>query len=270
MGTGSVESALLRDRTIVGVALVGIILLSWAYILAGAGMGMSPLHMSGFPTAMPMSDPMAAMQPVPWTAGYALLVFAMWWLMMVAMMLPSAAPMIFLFAAVTRKRNRVGEPYMDTGLFVAGYLTVWGAFGVLAVTLQWQLDRIVLLSPMMVTTSVVLGGLLLVGAGLWQFTPLKHACLRYCRSPLTFLSRHWRDGPIGAFRMGVRHGTYCLGCCWMLMLVLFYGGIMNIYWIAGLAVLILVEKMTPPGPRVGSLIGVIFMAWGALLLAGLI
>jgi predicted metal-binding membrane protein len=156
------------------------------------------------------------------------------------------------------------------GLFVAGYLTVWGAFGVLAVTLQWQLDRIVLLSPMMVTTRVVLGGLLLVGAGLWQFTPLKHACLRYCRSPLAFLSRHWRDGLIGAFRMGVRHGMYCLGCCWMLMLMLFYGGIMNIYWIAGLAVLILVEKMTPPGPRVGSLIGVIFMAWGALLLVGLI
>jgi predicted metal-binding membrane protein len=260
---------LLRDRTIVGVVLVCVVVLSWAYILAGAGIGMSPLAMSGLPTAMPMGDPMTAMQPVPWTGRYALLVFAMWWLMMVAMMLPSAAPMILLFAALARRRNRVGAQYMDTGLFVIAYLIVWGAFAVFAVVLQWQLERVVLLSPMMVTTSLVLGALLLIGAGLWQFTPLKHACLRYCRSPVLFLSRHWSDGPIGAFRMGVRHGMYCLGCCWMLMLLLFYGGVMNVYWIAGLAVLILVEKITSPGPHVGSLIGVVFMTWGALLLIGL-
>jgi predicted metal-binding membrane protein len=288
MGTGSLESVLQRDRTIVGGVLAGIVLLSWIYILAGAGTGMPALHMSGLPTAMsigtpmaampmgtpmtamPMSTAMAAMQPIPWTVGYALLMFVMWWLMMLATMLPSAAPMILLFAALTRKRRERGTPYTGTGLFGFGYLAVWGGFSILAVSLQWQLDRIALLSPMMVTTSLVLGAFLLVGAGVWQFTPLKHACLRHCRSPAEFLTRHWRDGRAGAFLIGVRHGAYCLGCCWMLMLLLFYGGIMNIYWIASLAILVLVEKITSPGHWVSSAIGVALILWGTTLLAGLI
>ena len=140
---------------------------------------------------------------------------------------------------------------------------------VLAVALQWQLDRIALLSPVMATTSMVLGALLLIGAGIWQFTPLKHACLRHCRSPAEFLARHWRDGHAGTFLIGVRHGAYCLGCCWMLMLLLFYGGIMNIYWIAGLGILVLVGT-TSPGHWVSSAIGVAFILWGGTLLAGLI
>jgi predicted metal-binding membrane protein len=288
MGTGSLEAVLQRDRTIVGVALAGMVLLSWAYILAGAGTGTLALEMSGLPTAIRMSDPitampmgapmaampmgasMAVMQPIPWTIGYGLLIFAMWWLMMLATMLPSAAPMILLFAALTRKRLERRAPYTGTGLFVCGYLAVWGGFSVLAVSLQWQLDRIALLSPTMVTTSLALGALLLIGAGVWQFTPLKHACLRHCRSPAEFLTGHWRDGKAGAFLIGVRHGTYCLGCCWILMLLLFYGGIMNIYWIAGLAILVLIEKITSPGHWISSAIGVTFIVWGGTLLAGLI
>jgi predicted metal-binding membrane protein len=270
MRTGPLESVLRRDRSIVGGALAGLVFLSWTYILVGAGTGMRALHMSGLPTAIRISSPMAALQPMPWSAGYALLIFLMWWLMMVAMMLPSAAPMILLFAAVRRKRHEAGAPYMGTGLFGSGYLAVWGGFSVIAVTLQWQLEGIALLSPMMLTTSMALGALLLIGAGVWQFTPLKHACLRHCRSPAEFLTHHWRNGRAGAFHMGIRHGAYCLGCCWMMMLLLFYGGIMNIYWIAGLSTLVLVEKITPLRHWVTGLIGVTLIIWGGTLLAHLI
>ena len=269
MSTGSLESVLQRDRTIVGGALASMVLLSWTYILAGAGTGMQALHMSGLPTATRIS-PIAVLQPMPWTVAYSLVIFIMWWLMMVAMMLPSATPMILLFAALRRKRHEGGPPYMETGLFCSGYLAVWGGFSVIAVTLQWQLDGIALLSPMMLTTSMALGALLLIGAGVWQFTPLKHACLRHCRSPAEFLIQHWRKGRAGAFHMGIRHGAYCLGCCWMMMLLLFYGGIMNIYWIAGLSMLVLVEKITLLRPWVTSLIGVTLIIWGGTLLAHLI
>ena len=269
MRTGPLESVLRRDRTIVGGALAGMVLLSWTYILLGAGTGMAALPMSGLPSAMRMNSPIVALQPTPWTVGYLLVVFVMWWLMMIAMMLPSATPMILLFAALTRKRHDAGAPYIGTGLFGCGYLAVWSAFSVLAVTLQWQLDRLALLSPMMLTTSMALGALLLIGAGVWQFTPLKHACLRHCRLPAEFLTGHWRKGRAGAFQMGLCHGAYCLGCCWMMMLLLFYGGIMNIYWIAGLSVLVLVEKMTPLRHWVTNLIGVILIIWGGTLLAHL-
>lgn len=254
-----------RDRTIVVGALAGIVLLSWAYILGGAGTGSAALQMSGLPTAR-MSDQMAAMQPMPWTVGYAVLMFVMWWLMMLATMLPSAAPMILLFAALTRKQHEEDGPFRGTSLFALGYLAVWAGFSVLAVALQWQLGRIALLSPMMVTTSVAVGAVLLIGAGIWQLTPLKHACLRHCRASAEFLTLHWRKGQAGAVQMGVLHGAFCLGCCWMLMLLLFYGGIMNIYWIAGLATLIFVEKLAPLGHWVTSVIGVVLIVWGGTLL----
>lgn len=265
----SLEAILKRDRAMITVFLAGIVVLAWAYILAGAGTGMSALHMTALPTAMRVSGPMAAMEPMPWTAGYAALMIVMWWLMMAAMMLPSAAPMILLFAALTRKRQEAGAPYVPTGIFGAGYLAVWAGFSLLAVSLQWTLDGVALLSPLMVTTSLALGALLLIGAGAWQFTPLKQTCLRNCRSPAEFLTRHWRDAHVGAFRMGIAHGAYCLGCCWMLMLLLFYGGVMNIYWIAGLATLVLIEKAIPVGQWVSSLVGAALIGWGSGLLFGL-
>jgi predicted metal-binding membrane protein len=265
-GTSSLETFLKRDRSIVGWALAGFVILSWSYILLGGALGTPALQMSGFPTAPNVSDPMAAMQPVSWTAGYALLIFVMWWLMMLATMLPSAAPMVLLFAALTRKQDTSAAPYVGTGLFGSGYLLVWAGFSAVAVVLQWQLGRLAMLSPMMVTTSVTLGAILLIAAGIWQFTALKHACLRHCRAPAEFLTHHWRTGQAGAVLMGMQHGVYCLGCCWMLMLLLFYGGIMNLYWIAGLATVILFEKLAPFGTWIGSFVGLALIVWGGALL----
>jgi predicted metal-binding membrane protein len=201
--------------------------------------------------------------------------FGMWWLMMIAMMLPSAAPMVLLHAMVTRNGlppDHDAQPtassrqlVQTTTAFVAGYLVMWGAFSLLAVTAQWILQREGLLSPMMTSTSRLLGAGLLLAAGLWQLTPLKAVCLRRCRSPIGFLSMHWRTGTRGAFGMGVKHGAYCLGCCWFLMALLFFGGVMNLIWIAGLALIVLIEKLTPRGEVIGKVTGVLLIAWGAWL-----
>jgi len=297
-GDTALEALLKRDRLVVLCGLSGVIALSWAYILFGAGMEMTAIEMTrmstpaGFGPSMAtagdmatasggadlaagdnamsrvMDMAMAAMQPMAWTAATAVVMFFMWWIMMIAMMLPSAAPMILLFAAVNRKQREAGSPFVPAGIFAFGYLAVWGFFSVLAVIAQWGLERSELLSSMMVGTSVVLGGLLLIAAGIWQLTPLKHACLKHCRSPLHFLSHHWHKGRLGAFRMGVEHGAFCLGCCWFLMALLFYGGVMNLYWIVGLALFVLIEKAVPYGHGIGAVAGVGLLAWGGLLLAG--
>lgn len=211
---------------------------------------------------------MDMMSPMPWTPGYAMLMFTMWWIMMIAMMLPSAAPMILLFATINRKQREQKRPYIPTGIFAAGYVVVWGAFSIVATGLLWGLEGYGLLSGMMASTSIVLGAVLLIAAGIWQLTPLKHACLKHCRSPIQFISQHWRKGAEGAFRMGIEHGAYCLGCCWFLMALLFYGGVMNLYWIVGLAVFVLLEKTIPAGHWFGSLAGVGLLGWGIALLAG--
>jgi predicted metal-binding membrane protein len=218
--------------------------------------------------AMGESDPdmMMVMAPMAWTGGYAVLMFFMWWIMMVAMMLPSAAPMILLFARFNRVQREKGAPYVPTGVFALGYLLVWAAFSQVAVAAQWGLERSDLLSSTMASTSVTLGALLLIAAGVYQLTPLKYACLRHCRSPLFFISHHWRPGEWGALRMGVEHGAFCIGCCWFLMALLFYGGIMNLFWIIGLALLVLVEKVAPAGHGVGWAMGLGLIAWGGWLL----
>jgi len=215
------------------------------------------------------------MSPITWTPGYALLMFSMWWLMMIAMMLPSAAPMVRLHAAVTRKglaRADDAGPnapshrlHSATTAFIAGYLVMWGAFSLVAVVAQWALERGELLSAMMMSTSRFLGSGLLLAAGLWQLTPLKTVCLRHCRSPISFLSTHWRPGVGGAFRMGIEHGVFCLGCCWFLMALLFYGGVMNLIWIIGLALFVLAEKMMPAGVAFGRVTGLLLIAWGVWL-----
>ncbi len=300
------EAVLKRDRLVVIGGLAGVVALAWIYILFGAGMDTTALEMThlsqpvglGQSTDMPsetsdqagqmaeardgdgavasdggamsemMDMAMAAMQAMAWTAGTGVLMFFMWWIMMVAMMLPSAAPMVLLFAAVNRKQRNAGSPYVPTGIFAFGYLAVWGFFSLVATAAQWALERTELLSSMMVGTSVVLGALLLIAAGVWQLTPLKHACLKHCRSPIHFLSHYWRKGRLGAFRMGVEHGAFCLGCCWFLMALLFYGGVMNLYWIVGLALFVLLEKVLPGGHRLGGVAGVGLMVWGSLLLVG--
>jgi predicted metal-binding membrane protein len=269
------EAVVRRDRLIVVTALTAVIALSWAYLVAGASMGMSALEMtrmSQLGMAGGMSEGglvcMAMMTPVVWTPGYAVLMFLMWWVMMVAMMLPSAAPMILLFATVNRKQRETGHPHVATSIFAVGYLAAWAGFSLVAVILQWGFGRIGILSPMLVGTNVIFGGVLLLAAGIYQLTPIKHACLRHCRSPLAFLSTHWRRrGARGALRLGLVHGAFCVGCCWFLMGLLFFGGVMNLYWIAGLALFVLFEKTVPAGHRIGYATGVALLVWGAGMLA---
>jgi predicted metal-binding membrane protein len=193
------------------------------------------------------------------------MIFLMWVIMMAAMMLPSAAPAILLVIALTKQHGE-RHAVRASGAFALGYVAVWAAFSLVATGLQWALDRAGLLSATMASGSVVLAALLLFAAGLYQLTPLKQGCLRRCRSPLEFLTRYWRRGPLGRMRAGVWHGAYCLGCCWMLMALLFVGGLMNMLWIAGLALLVLVEKLAPLGPRLSQLAGVGLMGWGVYLL----
>lgn len=274
----ALETLLARDRLVVLVVLTGVIVAAWAWLLAGAGMGADgstpPAGASGHAGAGASDHGMPAggtavhvMTPAAWTPGYALMMFFMWWVMMVGMMLPGAAPVLLLFARVNRKEKAGGRPHVPTAIFAAGYLVVWAGFGAVAAGLQWGLQRLGLVSPTMTTASMWLGGSVLLAAGLWQLTPVKDVCLRHCRSPIRFLAEGWRPGRRGAFRMGLHHGAYCLGCCWFLMGLLFFGGIMNLYWIAGLAAYVLLEKTAPMGRWLARGTGVVLAAWGIAVLA---
>ena len=285
------ESVLRRDRLLVITGLGIVMVLAWLYLLLGAGMDMTagemtraalpgatvsmtmPGHDSAMAAQHGMGETMrmahaAMMQPAVWTPAYAGLMLVMWWIMMIAMMLPSASPMILLFARVQRNQHAQGVPVISTGMFAWGYLAMWGAFSVLAAGAQWGLERAGLLSTMMASTSGRFAGFLLLVAGAYQLTPLKQACLRHCRSPLQFIMHHWRTGLLGAFRMGIDHGAFCLACCWFLMGLLFVGGVMNLYWIVGLALLVFLEKVMPAGHWLGALTGIGLMMWGGWLVAG--
>jgi len=265
----TLEAIVRRDRLVVVTALIAVIALSWVYLLAGAGMGMSAFEMTRM-SQIGMVGGMAGttmMTPAVWTPGYAVLMFFMWWIMMVAMMLPSAAPTILLFASINRRQRETGHPRVATSMFVIGYLTAWAGFSLAAMIVQWGFERTGILSPMLVGTNVIFGGVLLLAAGVYQLTPIKHACLRHCRSPLTFLSTHWRRGARGALHMGLVHGAFCVGCCWFLMGLLFFGGVMNLYWIAGLALFVLFEKTVRAGHWLGYATGVALLVWGAGILA---
>ncbi|MCH8031619.1 MAG: DUF2182 domain-containing protein [Bacteroidetes bacterium] len=264
-----VEAVARRDRRVVIAALSIVIALSWGYMLVGAGMGMSAVEMTRM-SQQGISERMAGMTmmtPASWTPGYAVLMFFMWWIMMLAMMLPSAAPTVLLFAAINRKQRDIGHPYVATSVFALGYLAAWGGFSLVAVMLQWAFERTHLLSSTLAGANVILAGLLLLAAGVYQLTPLKRACLRRCRSPLAFLVTHWRRGPRGALRVGLAHGAYCVGCCWSLMGLLFFGGVMNLYWIVGLALFVFVEKIFPAGHWLGQITGVVLSVWGVVTLA---
>jgi predicted metal-binding membrane protein len=243
----AIEKTLRRDRLIVVIALAVVIVLSWVYILSGAGMDMSAFEMTRMNLSLDKSAGIAMMIPAKWTMGYVVMMFFMWWIMMIAMMLPSATPMILLFVRVNRKQQEKGNPYIPTGIFGLAYLMTWAAFSLIAVVLQAGFQHWAWLSPTLMSNSATLGALILLAAGIYQLTPIKQACLRYCRSPIHFILGHWREGTMGAFRMGVEHGVYCVGCCWFLMGLLFFGGVMNLYWIVGLACFVLLEKMAPVG-----------------------
>jgi predicted metal-binding membrane protein len=253
MGASLLERGLRHERAVVAAGLLLAVLLSWAYLFNGAG------------TLQDMDGMLMPMHSGPWTPAYALLMLLMWCVMMAAMMLPSAAPMILLYARIAAGRQGRATAALS-GMFALGYLAVWSAFSVAAVALQYGLERAALLSPMLETSSVALAGALLLAAGIYQWLPLKQACLRHCRSPLDFVLSHWRGGAGGALRMGVQHGALCLGCCWALMLLLFVGGVMNLAWIGALALLVLVEKLAPAGHWMGRAAGVVLAAWGGATL----
>ncbi len=254
------EAVLRRDRVVFFGGLISVTILAWAWLLAGAGMDMTAIEM----TAMAGMDGWMMAQ-AEWTPAYAVLMFQMWWVMMVAMMLPSASPMLLLYMRVVQRNKDHGRGAAPSVIFALGYIAAWGGFSLIAVGLQWALEAARLMSPMLETTNVWLGTAILLAAGVWQLTPFKAACLRHCRSPLSFLSQAWRPGNWGALQMGIHHGAYCLGCCWFLMALLFFGGVMNLYWIAGLAVFVLLEKMVPHGHWFGRAVGAGLIAVGVVL-----
>lgn len=267
-GTGLLALLARRDRAIVPVGLAAAIGLAWAWLLAGAGSGMSPVEM----TAMAGMDGWL-MRPAVWTPAYAALIFVMWWVMMAAMMLPSAVPALLIFARVAQGRPGQERPARDAAARVAamavGYLLAWGGFSLAATALQWGLEWLRAMSPMMIVTNRWLGVAILAAAGAWQLTPLKAMCLRHCRSPLGHLMAHWRPGLGGALRMGLGHGAWCLGCCWGLMGLLFFGGVMNLWWIIGLTLLVILEKTVRAGRWLERLTGAALLGWAAALALGL-
>ena len=265
----ALELVFRRDRWFLAGGLGLVITLSWAWLFAGAGMGMSGIEMTRMSIGEAAFMDMPMMRPAQWSISYAVLIFSMWWIMMIAMMLPSATPVILLAAALNRKAAPGHEPYGNSGAFTLGYLAGWGVFSLVAVAAQWGLAEFGWLSDMLVINSAYLAGCVLVAAGLWQFTPLKRSCLRHCRSPVQFLTQTRRPNNTGAMIMGLQHGLFCVGCCWFLMLLLFVGGVMNLYWIAGLTLYIWLEKGLPSRYRISQLAGIALMLGGlGILLAG--
>ena len=258
----SLEGLLRRDKLVTCTAILLLIILCSLYTIFGVGMSMSAIEMTpvlGQSTiAMPTMENMKKMmmEPASWSIGYGLLVFLMWWLMMVAMMLPSAAPMILLYTALIRRAQKTKNIITEVTLFISGYLLAWAAFSLFAAALQSQLEVRGWMSPMMMeTTNIYLAAGILIAAGIYQLTPLKTVCLENCRQPASFLAGYkntWINSPL---RIGLVHGFYCVGCCWFLMGLLFFGGIMNLYWIVGLIIFVAIEKLHEKGVIFGKVLG---------------
>src|SRR6266851_4701139 len=252
------ESILRRDRLIMGSCLAAMVVLAWLYLL----------HTRAAMPAMDMPG-MVMLDLHEWGPTTVLLLFVMWTVMMVAMMVPSAAPMILAFLNVNQRRQAADRPYVPVTIFLLGYLAVWTAFSGVATLAEWGLHQAAMLSTTMTATSATLNGGLLIAAGVFQWTPLKRACLKGCRSPLSFLMSEWRDGAAGAFVMGLRHGTYCLGCCWILMALLFVAGVMNLLWVAVIALFVMAEKISAKGELLARVTGIGLIIAGATLMAHL-
>jgi predicted metal-binding membrane protein len=246
-------------------ALGGMSAAAWIYVVIQAR------QMSTSMTSSSMAGGMQSMgQARLWTSAEFGLVLLMWAVMMVAMMVPSAIPMTLVYAAVARRAAREGRPVAPASMFVLGYLVVWLLFALAATAAQMSLGRLSLLTPAIASASPVLGGSLLIGAGVYELTPYKHACLAHCRAPAHFIAQHWRAGFTGALRMGLALGAYCLGCCWIVMGLLFVGGVMSLVWIAAIATFVLLEKTLPFGETGGRVVGVAMILAGVASLTGLI
>jgi predicted metal-binding membrane protein len=251
-GGATLARLALRERIIILLTITGVTALSWLYLLQ-LGHGMA--HMASM--AMPMSP--------RWTPAAFGLTFAMWVVMMVGMMLPSAAPMILTFATLHQRKAGAVERLVPTLLFASGYLLAWSGFSLFATMLQWALDRVALVSPMPSATSATLGGAVFLLAGAYQITPLKQACMRHCRSPFAFLFNRWQGGWKGALRMGAEHGAYCLGCCWLLMALLFVVGVMNLLWVATITLFVFGEKLLHSSAWITRISGVALAGYGIWL-----
>lgn len=268
MANATLEAILRHDRAIVTATLIVLTALAWGYVLwLVADMDMDGMDMSGFrmiPAGMGLMKPATA----PWNAIEFVFVFVMWAVMMVGMMVPSATPMILLYARVGGQAANTAEALAATWWFAAGYLLIWTAFALAATFAQWALERASLLTPAMASADGVLGGIVMIAAGLYQWMPLKDACLRQCKAPWLFIQRHggFRGDAPGSLVLGARHGMYCVGCCWVLMALLFVGGVMNVLWIAAITIFVLAEKVVPAGRAISRFAGLGFFAWGVWLL----
>jgi len=251
-----------RDRILIFTCLALVVALAWAYLIHLARQMDSEMAHHTMMAAMEMT-----MEMPPWTAADVAFTFAMWVVMMVGMMTGTAAPVLLMFAAAHASRGRRRVPWIVL-VFGLGYVIVWVGFSAGAALAQWGLHSAALLSPMMAASSPRAAGVILLAAGVYQLTPFKRACLTHCRSPLGFLMTHWRGGARGALLMGLRHGAYCLGCCWALMGVLFAVGVMNLVWVAALTLFVLIEKSGPAGIVIARLAGAAMIAFGGLLASG--
>ncbi len=251
------QGLLQKDRLFLFSGLAAVTVFAWVYMLhmawAMPGKGM---HMSK-PCLM------------NWGSGYLAHIFIMWSIMMVAMMLPSSTPMVVMFATVNKQRSKLQGPLVPTWLFVLGYLIIWTAYSALATMTQWGLHIAALLSHAMVITNPIVGGVLLVAAGVFQWTPFRDACMTQCRSPLGFIMTEWREGRRGALMMGLKHGIYCVRCCWLLMALSFVLGVMNMLWMAALTAFMLLEKITDT-KWISRTAGVMLVIWGLWVTAEII
>jgi predicted metal-binding membrane protein len=263
------ETVLRRDRAIIAAALLVMTGLAWAYVLwLAADMNMGGMDMSGFrmvPAGVVLMMPATA----PWNATEFAFVFAMWAVMMVGMMTPSATPMILINMRVGHQAAQQGKLFAASSWFASGYLLAWIGFAFVATFAQWALERGSLLTPTMAVASGTLSGIMLIAAGIYQWTPLKDACLRQCQMPLQFIQRHggFRPDAFGSLAIGARHGAYCIGCCWVLMALLFVGGVMNVLWITAGTILVLIEKTIRAGRVISRVSGTVLFVGGIWMLA---
>src|SRR5260370_18856095 len=250
MSDEALEIVLRRDRAVIGAALMVLAALAWTHVLwPRDGIAMGGMDMTGFrmiPAGMGLMMPASA----PWQPIEFAFVLAMWTVMMIGMMTPSAAPMLLLYARVGRQSATQGKPLAATGWFLGGYLLAWAAFALAATLAQWALERAALLTPMMERANDIFGGAVLIAAGLYQWTPLKDVCLRQCRTPWLFIHLHggFSLAAAGSLGLGVRHGAYCVGCCWALMALLFFAGVTNLLWISAIPLFVLLDNVIPPVP----------------------
>ncbi len=260
-----------RDKFAVGAVLAILALAAWASTIYQSQAMSAPIAPTtgemGAMGTMGANDPMPDIMESTFVPLQALLFLSTWVVMMTAMMLPTAAPMVMTFAAVSQQRRSRQLVYVPTGLFVLGYLLAWGSLGLLAYAVSALPPLIAQAVPELAKYSGLIGGAVLIMAGAYQFSPLKNVCLSSCRTPLGYVMTHWREGRSGALLMGLHHGLYCIGCCWALMTIIFVVGVMNLAWMALLSLFMFIEKLSAHGLIVGKIVGILLIAAGVVMAA---